>query len=412
MLRLDSTLRKIEILLGGVVASNQLAFVASWSDATTTSYSGGATPGVTSDTTPVTVVDAPVAGVVRDVDYVSVVNRDTFAAVVTLQYNDNGTSYPIVVITLEVGSQLVYTHGSGWNVVDASGSFKTGVAGPAGGTGASGPTGPAVYLVGEDGADGLDGVPGRAGLDGANGLTGAVGPVGPALFMVAEDPEESLQGSPGSRGAPGETGSQGPNGPAIFLTAEDPEQGEYGAPGKTGIDGTTGSQGPVGPVVMWDYPDESDLSMLGGGGVFTASSIASCVRLNTANGYGSTNNKIRRFTNVVLNQGSDITYADSATLGASFTVNSPGVYAVSFSDQFNVVDSAGVSLNTTAPTTAIAAIPVTEILTAATSGGNTFAVFAGWTGYLQSGSVLRAHNGGSPSGANALLCQFTITKVL
>ena len=258
MLRLDSTLRKIEILLGGVVASSQLAFVASWSDATTTSYSGGATPGVTSDTTPVTVVEAPGAGIVRDVDYISVANRDTFAATVTLQYNDNGVSYPIVTIALEVGSQLVYTHGSGWNVVDSSGSFKTGVAGPSGSTGMVGPIGPAVYMTGEEGIDGLDGVPGRAGLNGANGLTGAVGPVGPALFMVSEDPEESLQGSPGSRGLQGETGAQGPVGPAIFLVAEDPEIGEFSAPGKAGLDGVTGVQGPVGPVVMWDYPDEAD----------------------------------------------------------------------------------------------------------------------------------------------------------
>jgi hypothetical protein len=46
----------------------------------------------------------------------------------------------------------------------------------------------------------------------------------------------------------------------------------------------------------------------------------SMVRLNTANGYGSTNTAIRRFTNVVTNQGTDITYADSATLGTTFTI--------------------------------------------------------------------------------------------
>jgi len=44
------------------------------------------------------------------------------------------------------------------------------------------------------------------------------------------------------------------------------------------------------------------------------------IRLNTPNGYGSTNTKIRRFLNVVENQCPDVTYADSATLGASFTV--------------------------------------------------------------------------------------------
>ena len=38
----------------------------------------------------------------------------------------------------------------------------------------------------------------------------------------------------------------------------------------------------------------------------------SMVRLNTSNGYGSTNVKIRRFTNIITTQGSDITYVDSA----------------------------------------------------------------------------------------------------
>ena len=51
----------------------------------------------------------------------------------------------------------------------------------------------------------------------------------------------------------------------------------------------------------------------------------SYVRLNTANGYGSTNTKIRRFTNIVNNVGTDITYADSATLGNTFTINANGV---------------------------------------------------------------------------------------
>ena len=60
----------------------------------------------------------------------------------------------------------------------------------------------------------------------------------------------------------------------------------------------------------------------------TKTASQSMVRLNTSNGYGSTNTVIKRYTNVVTNQGVDITYADSATLGASFTINTAGVYAI------------------------------------------------------------------------------------
>jgi len=59
----------------------------------------------------------------------------------------------------------------------------------------------------------------------------------------------------------------------------------------------------------------------------------SYVEVNTGNGFGSTNVKIRRFSNIVQNIGTDITYADSATLGGSFTVNSDGIYSISYIDR-------------------------------------------------------------------------------
>jgi hypothetical protein len=71
------------------------------------------------------------------------------------------------------------------------------------------------------------------------------------------------------------------------------------------------------------------------------------VRLNTVNGFGSTNTMIRRFTNTTINTGTDITYADSATLGATFTINTAGVYAISYSDSFAASADMGLSLNST-----------------------------------------------------------------
>lgn len=137
----------------------------------------------------------------------------------------------------------------------------------------------------------------------------------------------------------------------------------------------------------------------------------SMVRLNTANGYGSTNTKIRRFTNTVTNTGSDITYADSATLGASFTINTNGVYAISYSDTFATAQHIGISLNTSAPTTNLDAIPVSEVLSEITTAGGASAGAASWVGYLPAGSVVRAHNAGAAVSSPANSVQFTITRV-
>jgi hypothetical protein len=58
----------------------------------------------------------------------------------------------------------------------------------------------------------------------------------------------------------------------------------------------------------------------------------SAVRLNTGNGFGSTNTSVRRFANTLDNLGSAITYTDSATLGASFLINETGMYNFMYND--------------------------------------------------------------------------------
>lgn len=144
---------------------------------------------------------------------------------------------------------------------------------------------------------------------------------------------------------------------------------------------------------------------------WTGQATPSMVRLNTANGYGSTNTKIRRFSGVVTNQGTDITYADSATLGASFTINTAGVYALTYSDQYSVASDHGISLNTTAPTANFSAVAAGEVLVGATSGSANWGIAASWTGFLPAGSVVRPHNQGTAAGTAVAYCQFTITRV-
>lgn len=137
----------------------------------------------------------------------------------------------------------------------------------------------------------------------------------------------------------------------------------------------------------------------------------SMVRLNTANGYGSTNTRIRRFTNVVANVGADITYADSATLGGSFTINKSGVYSISYNDQFSASGSLGISLNSNQLTIAINLINASNFLAGQTVGAANHLGCATWQGYLQAGDIIRPHTDASISGTNVNSCQFTIARV-
>ena len=137
----------------------------------------------------------------------------------------------------------------------------------------------------------------------------------------------------------------------------------------------------------------------------------SYVRVNTANGYGSTNTKIRRFTNIVNNVGTDITYADSATLGGTFTINTTGVYSVSYGDQFTTASGLGVSINSTELTTAIQDITLANILTMTNTPAAGNSTVSSSTFFASAGAVVRAHTNGGTTGANTMMCQFTIARV-
>lgn len=139
-------------------------------------------------------------------------------------------------------------------------------------------------------------------------------------------------------------------------------------------------------------------------------SISSQIRLNTANGYGSTNTKIRRFTNIVTNQGTDITYADSATLGASFTINTSGFYAISYTDVFNNPDSVGLSLNSSELTTNIQSlVTIADALAWMSTANTNFGGDVAWSGYLSAGDVIRPHCGAGVTGTGLQL--FNIGRV-
>ena len=142
------------------------------------------------------------------------------------------------------------------------------------------------------------------------------------------------------------------------------------------------------------------------------SAFNSSVFLHTINGYGSTNNKIRRFTTAIRNSGADITYADSASLGATFTINTTGMYSVHFSDEFNTAGGwFGLSLNSTQLTTPPYAITAAHLLMAATTPYVNTAAGVSFSGYLTAGDVVRPHSDGNVSGSNSSVPRFSIARV-
>ena len=139
----------------------------------------------------------------------------------------------------------------------------------------------------------------------------------------------------------------------------------------------------------------------------------SSVRVDTANGFGSTGTRIRRFSNIRENIGADIQYnplSDEAVNGASFRVMSAGIYNVSYSEVFNSGGSPhGITVNAD-PTVTLDSVPIANVLASSLLGSGTVGNLTNvaWSGYLNAGDVIRPHSDGGAGTTRAL---FTISKV-
>ena len=125
------------------------------------------------------------------------------------------------------------------------------------------------------------------------------------------------------------------------------------------------------------------------------------VFLTVGNGHGSSSTKIRRWTTSQTETGTSITYADSSTLGATFTINEAGVYAISYSD-YATADSNnafGISVNSTQLTTNINSLTAADIVFLAYTHTAAIPSFAGTTVPLAAGDVIRCH---TAAGTNAV----------
>lgn len=124
MIVLSQTTDKIQVKLGATVATSQLQCFVSYRDTTTTSIVPGRNVEITNNTSPVDLVDPPSSSTQRSVEYISVYNSDTSTATVTLLFNDNGTSYELIVSPLMYGEKLEYQEGFGFRILDRFGSLK------------------------------------------------------------------------------------------------------------------------------------------------------------------------------------------------------------------------------------------------------------------------------------------------
>jgi hypothetical protein len=109
--------------------------------------------------------------------------------------------------------------------------------------------------------------------------------------------------------------------------------------------------------------------------------------------------------------GTAITYADSATAGASFTINEDGIYSIYYSDISSAGDVyVGVSVNSSQLTTNITNINIADRLILSFSSMAAYTISDSRTVRLSSGDVVRPHTLGANNGASNQVF-FSIAKV-
>ena len=131
MILLDSTLRKLQVVLAAAKATNDCSWISAYGDVTNVASSvpvasnGNSSNGTTNGTTAVDVVVAPGSSQTRRLLDFKLVNTDTSPITVTLNYNDNGTSRALWTGALNVGDTLQYNVNKDFTVTDSNGNTKT-----------------------------------------------------------------------------------------------------------------------------------------------------------------------------------------------------------------------------------------------------------------------------------------------
>ncbi len=125
MILLDATTKEVTLKLSGTVTTNQLPFVTTYADITTTTFVAGEQDGVSNNATRVVVLSSPASSAQRQLKFLSIKNADTVNATVIVEYNNNATYREIYRVTLTPNMTLVYVDGRGFYAIDASGNILT-----------------------------------------------------------------------------------------------------------------------------------------------------------------------------------------------------------------------------------------------------------------------------------------------
>lgn len=103
MLVLDSTSKSITVVMSGAAATTNPSFVSAYADNNGTTFVEGASDGVLSGTTPVTVIAAPAASTRRIINKLYIENTDTAAVTITVGYLNTASTRVLAKVTLQVG---------------------------------------------------------------------------------------------------------------------------------------------------------------------------------------------------------------------------------------------------------------------------------------------------------------------
>lgn len=119
MIVLDTTSKSITVVMSGAAATTNPSYTTAYADNNGTSFTEGASDGVLSGTTPVTVVSAPASSTRRIVNSITIENNDTASVTLTIGYVNGANTRVLAKVTLQVGDTWT-TNGA----YDTNGNLK------------------------------------------------------------------------------------------------------------------------------------------------------------------------------------------------------------------------------------------------------------------------------------------------
>lgn len=113
-MKLIATTNKLQVVLGGSVATNQLQCITSYKIYTTSTTTDGQVAVNTNNTTDVDLAGPPSVGEVYDIVNINIYNADTAAATVTIKLDVSGTETILYKGIVGVGDVISWSAEGGW----------------------------------------------------------------------------------------------------------------------------------------------------------------------------------------------------------------------------------------------------------------------------------------------------------